>query len=446
MANASAVNQEAPERSILKVALTALAGSSIEWYDFFIYGTAAALVFGQLFFPDFSPLAGTLAAFGTYAVGFFIRPFGGLVFGHFGDKLGRKPVLVMTLLLMGIATTLIGLLPTYDTIGVWAPILLVALRVLQGLGAGAEYGGAILMSGEHATGRRGFYASWPASGVYVGILLSSGIFALVSTLPEVQLLAWGWRVPFLLSIIVVGVGLFIRLRILETPEFTEQVKETGNEARVPALTVIRNSPKNVLVAMGANVALNGYSYILQVFVLTYVTAQLGLSNSTALTGVLIAAAIGVFTVPAFGALSDRIGRRPVIMGGAVFSVLFAFPFWWLVDTKVSVLIWLAIVLGLCLGMNPMFGPQAAFYTELFDTPVRYSGIVLARETTGALIGGPTPFIATALLAWAGGDPWPVAAYMVVMALIPLVSIYLAPETLQSYAQQERTQEPRTVVN
>ena len=426
--------------SITTVAIASFIGTAIEWYDFFLYGTAAALIFNRLFFPTFDPLAGTLAAFGTYAVGFVARPLGGIVFGHYGDKIGRKSMLSLTLLLMGVATFCIGLLPTYTAIGVWAPVLLVALRVAQGFGVGGEWGGAVLMAVEHApAGKRGFYGSWPQVGVPVGLLLSTGVFSLVSRLPEAQLLAWGWRVPFLLSLILVGVGLFIRLRIEETPAFS-RIKETSREARRPLLDAVRTHPRNILLAMGARMAENGVFYIYSVFVLVYVTEQLGLPRSTILNGVLLATACELVAIPAFAALSDRIGRRPVYLGGAAFSAVFAFPFFWLLDTRQTGLVWLAVVLGLNLGHGAMYGPQASFFSELFGTHVRYSGASLGYQLASVFAGGLSPLIATALLGWSGGKPWPIALYMIGMALITLVSVYLAAETLPGDIAAEPPQE------
>jgi metabolite-proton symporter len=413
--------------SLWQVIGASVIGTIMEWYDFFIFAAAAALVFPALFFPEREPLTGTLLAFGTYGLGFFARPVGGIIFGNLGDKIGRKTVLVITLLLMGIATTLIGVLPTFERLGLWAAVLLIALRILQGLGAGAEFGGAVIMAAEYSPqGKRGLYASLPCTGVAIGLLLSSGVFSLFAALPEEQFLAWGWRVPFLLSIVVVAVGLYVRLRILETPVFSE-VKETNTEVGIPVLEVVRSQPRNLLVAIGARFSENGNAYIIQTFTLTYVATQLGMSDNVALRGVLIASAIGIFTIPLFGALSDRVGRRPVYMFGSAFLALFSFPFFWLLNTETSVLIWLAIVLANSVGVYSMFSPQAAYFAELFDTRVRYSGLALAREVSAPLAGGIAPFIATYLLSRTG-TYWPIALYMIVLSLISLVALAFGPET------------------
>jgi len=425
--------------SIRQVALASFVGTAIEWYDFFLYGTAAALVFGTLFFPDFSDTAGTLAAFSTYAVGFAARPLGGLVFGHFGDRIGRKSMLILSLLIMGVATFLIGLLPTFQSIGVMAPILLVVLRFCQGIGVGGEWGGAVLMAVEHAPeGRRGFYGSWPQMGVPAGLLLANIVFfASTSIFPE----AWAWRVPFLLSIVLVGVGLFIRLKIMESPAFA-QVKESGTEANMPIIDVFRTYPKNVFLAMGMRVAENGTFYVTTVFVLTYITTTLGLEQGVGLTGVIIASTIGLITIPMFGALSDRVGRRPVYLFGAVFSVLFAFPFFWLLNTGVAPLIWLAIVLGFNVGHDAMYGPQAAYFSELFGTRVRYSGASVGYQLASVFAGGLAPLIAISLLAAFGYGA--VALYMIFMALITVVSVILASETFQDDINATHEQERRLI--
>src|SRR6266576_4232225 len=311
--------------SIRIVAMASLIGTTIEWYDFFLYGTAAALVFNRLFFPTFDPLAGTLAAFGTYSVGFVARPIGGIVIGHYGDRIGRKSMLVLTLIIMGVATFGIGLLPTYAQIGPWAAVALVVLRLAQGFGVGGEWGGAVLMAVEHAPpGRRGFYGSWPQIGVPAGLLLSTAVFAQFARLPEAQFLSWGWRVPFLLSILLVAVGLVIRLRIVETPAFA-RVKEAGAEAKRRIVEVLLNHPKEVLLAMGARLAENGAFYIYTVFVLVYGTQKVGIARETVLTGILIAAACALVAIPLCGALSDRLGRRPVYLFGACVTALFAYP-------------------------------------------------------------------------------------------------------------------------
>jgi MFS transporter, MHS family, shikimate and dehydroshikimate transport protein len=435
--------QEGETQSIRQVIAASFIGTAIEWYDFFLYGTAAALVFGQLFFPVSTPLISTLSAMGTFAVGFFARPVGGLIFGHYGDRIGRKTMLIISLLIMGVATFLIGLLPTYESIGIWAPILLVVFRICQGLGVGGEWGGAVLLAVEHAPeGRRGYYGSWPQMGVPAGLLLGNlALLPLSLTLSQEAFLSWGWRIPFLLSIVLVAVGLFIRLRIMESPAF-RQVQESQTEANMPIMDVIRVYPKNVLLAMGMRIAENGIFYILTVFVLAYITEELGLSRNVGLIGVIIGAAIGLFTIPFFGALSDRYGRRPLYMFGAVFSLVFSFPFFWLLDTGSSVVIWLAIVLGLILGHDPMYGPQAAYFSELFGTRVRYSGASIGYQLASVVGGGISPAIATLLLAWGGGHWWPVAVYTAVLALITIVSTYLASETFQEDITAERPEERR----
>ena len=414
--------------SIRRVAIASFIGTTIEWYDFFLYGTASALIFNKLFFPNYDPLTGTLASFGTYAVGFAARPIGGIVCGHFGDKVGRKSMLILTLLIMGIATFLIGCLPTYNQIGIWAPILLVVLRVAQGFGVGGEWGGAVLMAVEHApSGRRGFYGSWPQIGVPAGLLLSTVMFGQISKLPEQALLSWGWRIAFLVSIALVAVGLFIRLAVVEPPVFAK-LKESGAGARLPIFEAVRHHPKNVLLAMGARLAENGAFYLYTVFVLTYATQpKIGFTSSLVLKAISIAAVIDLFAIPVFGALSDAVGRRPVYLFGAIFTGLFAFPFFWLIETSSTGLMALAIILALVIGHAAMYGPQASFFSELFGTRVRYSGASLGYQLSSVIAGGLSPLIATGLLRRYGAS-WPIALFIIVMAAVTTASVYWAAET------------------
>ncbi len=416
--------------TVRQVVLASLIGTTIEWYDFFIYGTAAALVFTQLFFPNVDPVVGTLAAFATFGVGFLARPLGGIIFGHYGDRIGRKSMLVITLLIMGAATTLIGLLPTFETIGIWAPILLVTLRFLQGLAVGGEWAGAVLMAVEYSPEEhRGFYGSWPQMGSPIGLFLSTVLFAAVAALPDEQFLAWGWRIPFLVSVVLVGVGLFIRLRIFETPAFS-RVKESGTEARMPIVDVLKNDFGKVLLGAGIVFVTIGGFYVVVTFSLSYGTETLGISRGVMLGGVLVAAISELITIPIFAALSDRVGRRPVCIWSAAVATLLAFPFFWVLGTESPVLIWLAFgVYAAVLG--GVYGPGAAFVVEQFGTRVRYSGASLAYQLSGVLSGAFAPLIATALLAAGGGAVWPVALYLAGLSLVSLVSAYFARETYRA---------------
>jgi MHS family shikimate/dehydroshikimate transporter-like MFS transporter len=417
--------------SIQRVAIASFIGTTIEWYDFFLYGTASALVFGKLFFPNYDPLTGTLASFGTYAVGFLARPVGGIVCGHYGDRIGRKSMLVMTLLIMGVATFLIGCLPTYKSIGIWAPILLVLLRVAQGFGVGGEWGGAVLMAVEHSPkGRRGFYGSWPQMGVPAGLLLSTLVFRQVSKLPEDVLLSWGWRVAFLLSLLLVALGLYIRLAIVESAVFAE-VKKTGTESRMPIFDVLRDHPRSVLVAMGARLAENGAFYLFTVFILTYATQpRVGFTRLPVLAAISIAAALELIAIPTDGWLSDIVGRRPVYLFGAILTALFAFPFFWMVDTSKNVWMTAAIVIAMIFGHSAMYAPQASFFSELFGVRVRYSGASLGYQLSSVIAGGLSPLIATSLLRSYNAS-WPISLFIIAMSLITMLSVYLATETALS---------------
>lgn len=411
--------------SIRRVGFASLVGTAIEWYDFIVYGTAAALVFPRLFFPSLTPLAGTLASFATFGVAFFARPIGGVVFGHFGDRVGRKSMLVVTLLLMGGATFLVGLMPTFDQVGILAPLLLVVLRFIQGFAVGGEWGGAILMTVEHAPeNRRNFYASWPQLGVPIGLMLSTGVFAAFSFLPNSQFFAWGWRAPFLLSFVLIAVGLFIRLRVTESPAFS-RVKGLRLESRLPLFEVLRNYPRPLLLAIGIVLFSIGGSYIITTFALSYLTEQLGVARGVALSGQLFVAAAEGVSILLFARLADRFGKRPIAIGSAVGSLLLAFPFFWLLDTRSPALIWLAMF-SIAFVTYALYGISGALLAELFETRLRYSGISVGYQMAG-MLSGAAPFVATALVHWSGGASWPVATYLAVMALITLVAVYLVTD-------------------
>ena len=414
-------------RTPQRVILASLIGTSLEWYDFFLYGTASALVFNKLFFPNFEPAVGTLLAFATYAVGFIARPLGGIVFGHFGDRVGRKQVLIVTLLIMGVSTFLIGLLPTYATLGVAAPVLLVALRFVQGLGLGGEWGGAVLMALEHgAPEKRGLNASWPQVGVPVGNLLAAAVLGVLNlVLSEEAFLSWGWRVAFLLSGVLVLVGLWIRVTIAESPLFAE-VEETGAKARLPLVEVLAQHPKELLIAMGARVGTDVAFYTFTLYILTFLTTNLHLPRGVGLNAVLIGSAFQLALIPFFGALSDRFGRRPVYAVGAVSAALWAFVFFPLLSTRSTVVIVLATVVALATHAA-MYGPQAAFIAELFSTKLRYSGASMGYQIAGVLGGGIAPLVSIALVK-VTGTAFSVSFYVLAMVALTLVALAVAPET------------------
>lgn len=406
-------------------------GTTIEWYDFFLYGSAAALVFNVLFFPTEDPLIGTLLAFSSFAIGFVFRPLGGLVFGHFGDKIGRKKLLVISLLMMGGATFAVGLMPTYATIGIAAPILLTLLRVIQGFALGGEWGGAVLIVSEHGDSeRRGFWASWPQAGVPTGNLLATAVLAILAAVQSDEaFLAWGWRIPFLLSGLLVLVGLWIRLSVSESPVFTaaaERAKDKAEPEQMPIVRVLRYQWREVLIASGARFAENVCYYVITAFILTYITNALGLPRGMALNAVLIASAVHFVTIPMWGALSDRIGRKPVYLVGALGIGVWVFAFFGLLNTESFALMTLAVTVGLILH-GAMYGPQAAFMSELFGTRVRYSGASIGYQLASVVAGGLAPTIATALLAVSGS--WvPIAVYVAAGALLTSVAILFATET------------------
>jgi MHS family shikimate/dehydroshikimate transporter-like MFS transporter len=450
MTSSTAGDAAASPGTIRKVLLAACAASSIEWYDFFIYLTAAALVFPALFFPaDIDPVAGVLASFSTAAVGFFARPVGGVLFGHFGDRLGRKRTLVIALLLMGIATTLVGLLPTYSTIGIWAAVALFILRICQGLAVGGQWGGAMLLATEYAPpDKRGFYGSFAQVGVPIGLVLGNAFFLILTAVMSPEAFeAWGWRIPFLASIVLIGLAMYIQLKLEDTPAFRrlqerqqEAQEEEGDEARQrsPVLEVIRQHPKQILLAAGAFFVVNGAFYVMITGMLDYGTRDLGLSRSAMLTAVLISSVAQILMLPAWSILSDRVGRRPVYLAGAVLLGLWSFPLFWLVDTRNIVLITVALLLGQ-LFLSMMYGPQAALFSEMFSRQVRYSGASIGYQLAAVFAGGLAPIIMVWLLDTTGTS-FSVSLYMFAMAALTFFSVYLVTETYEGEMAEDVAEE------
>ncbi|MGC9535767.1 MFS transporter [Streptomyces sp. UG1] len=411
---------------------------ALDGHDFFLYGSAAALVFNKLFFPDSDPLVGTLLSFLTYAVGFAARPLGALVFGHYGDRLGRKKLLVLSLLLMGGATFAIGLLPTHAPIGSAAPVLLTVLRLVQGFALGGEWGGAVLLVSEHGDARRrGFWASWPQTGAPAGQLLATGVLSLLTAvLSDSAFGSWGWRIPFLLSGVLVIVGLWIRLSVDESPVFKQALAQAearkaahaaaADAEKLPLVAVLRHHWRDVLVAMGARMAENISYYVITAFILVYATTSAGVSKQTGLNAVLIASAVHFAVIPGWGALSDRIGRRPVYLVGAIGVGLWMFPFFWLIDTGGFGTLLLAVTVGLVLH-SAMYAPQAAFFSEMFATRMRYSGASIGAQFASVAAGAPAPLIATALLSDYGSST-PIALYVIAAAVLTVIAVGAAKET------------------
>lgn len=415
-----------------KAGIAALVGTTLEWYDFLIYGTAAALVLNSQFFPSVDPTVGTLAAFASYAVGFLARPLGGIVLGNMGDRVGRKRMLIFTIVLMGVATTLIGVLPNYETIGVLAPVLLIVLRLLQGFGAGGEYAGAVVLSVEHGDQqRRGMAGAWAPTGFAIATLLSTGVFQLATLLPKEAFHSWGWRVPFLLGAVLLVVGYFIRRNIDETQAYENAVQAEADGAvektKIPVLEAIRRNPRNFLVVVGSRLAENGFAYLFPVFAVGFAVNNLGVPSSTTLLAVVIASAVQIAAIPVWAHVSDRIGRRPVYAAGALVSVLWLVPFFLMLETLSPALLILGFVVGLGVLYPAMLAPQAAYYAELFDTRTRLSGFAFAREIGSVLAGGFLPLIATALIA-AFGHWWVIVVYLGLLTAVTLVALAYGPET------------------
>ena len=436
-----ALPPEEPRSPIAKVVFASLIGTAVEWYDFFLYGSAAALVFGTLFFPESEPITATLLAFGTYALGFVARPLGGVVFGHFGDRIGRKKMLVVSLLMMGLATVAIGLLPTYAAIGLAAPILLLFCRLLQGFAVGGEWGGAVLMAAEHGDPeRRGFWTSWPQAGVPLGNLLATGVlWVLAAVQSDAAFESWGWRVPFLLSGVLVIIGLWVRLTLEESPIFAEAKAELGEggTGSLPIVEVLRRYPKEVAIAMGMRMAENISYYIFTVVVITFVKTYLDASTDVVLSALLIGAAVQLAFIPFVGALSDRVGRRPLYLIGAVGVGAWVWVFFGLIETLSGPQVTLAVVVGLMFH-SLMYAPQAAFFSELFGTSVRYTGASVGYQLASIFAGALAPIIAVWLLGSVDEmNTTAVSIYVSLASLITVVAVLAAKETRSSSLRHDR---------
>ncbi|MFF5988316.1 MFS transporter [Prauserella flavalba] len=417
----------APPVSIGKIAFASFIGTVIEFFDFFIFGTASALIFNKIFFPALDPLAGTLASFATFGVAFAARPLGGVLFGHFGDRLGRKTMLVLSLVLMGVGTAMVGVLPTYAQIGIWAPLLLVLSRLLQGVAIGGEWSGAVLMAVEHAPpGKRAFYGSWPQCGVPAGLVLATASFYLVEQLPEDAMMTWGWRIPFLASVVLVLLGLYIRMKISESPAF-QSVQDKGEQSRFPAGEVIRKSWKGILIAIFSMAAANIPFYMATVFALSYGSQQEGITRGTVLLAVCIASFVQIFTIPVAAILADRYGRRPVLLVGCVITALAGFPFFWLIDTGSTIAIIAAMMIALPIAHSLTYSTLASFVPELFETRLRYSGSAIGYQVGGMIMSGPVPFVSAALFS-AAGSAWPLSLYIVVGGVLTFGAVYVARES------------------
>ncbi|ALO38202.1 MFS transporter [Alcaligenes faecalis] len=415
--------QARSSRQYVTAGLASMMGTTIEWYDFFLYGTAAALIFNKIFFPAFDPITGTLAAFATYSVGFFARPLGGFVFGHFGDKLGRKSMLLITLFLMGIPTILIGLIPSYESIGYWAAVLLVLMRFLQGIAVGGEWGGAVLMAVEHAPeGKKGFFGSLPQTGVAPGLILSSLAMGAVASLPEEDMLSWGWRLPFLASVALLLVGWWIRAKVAESPDF-EQMSKKGKQVPIPALEVLRHYPREVLLVVGGRLAEVTWFYTVVTFALAYATTTLGVERSVMLDATVWGAFAALFTMPLFGVLGDRIGFKWVFMAGTICMLAFSSTFFSMLGSLDSKTITLALVIAIGLVYAALYGPQGGLFSTQFPPEVRYSGISIAVQVSGAIGGGLAPLVATSLLAYGDGQPDYIVWYLSGLGLIAFASTW-----------------------
>ncbi|PEZ82964.1 MFS transporter [Bacillus sp. AFS017274] len=411
------------KKQMRRILVASLVGSSIEWFDYFLYGTVAALVFNQLFFVNEDPTIGLLLSYASFALAFFIRPFGGVIFSHIGDRIGRKKTLVLTLSLMGVATFGMGLLPTYQAVGIWAPILLITLRLVQGLGIGGEWGGALLLAVEYAPAeKRGLFGAIPQMGVTIGMLLGTVALSIMTQLPESAFMTWGWRLPFIFSALLVFFGLWIRKGIDETPSF-KKVKESGEVPKLPIVETLKNYWREVLIAVGAKVVETAPFYIFSTFVVSYATSNLGFSRTATLTAVMIATIITTILIPFMGKLSDTIGRKKLFIGGTVGMALFAFPYFWLLQQKSVLLLIVATVIGLGVIWAPITAVLGTMFSEIFDAKIRYTGITLGYQIGAALAGGTAPLVATALLNRFNNSYVPVAIYIIFASLLSLAAIW-----------------------
>jgi len=411
-------------------------GTTIEWYDFLIYGTAASIVLNKLFFPTVNPLAGTLLSIATIGVGFFARPIGAIILSHFGDRLGRKSMLILTLVSMGVATTVVGLLPTYANIGIAAPILLVLCRLVQGIAVGGEWGGAVLMATEHSPPlKRGFYGSMVQIGFPLGMALGTASFFALSYLSDQQFVAWGWRIPFIASAALVAIGVFIRLRIPETPDFKDVLRE-GKVARFPVWETILRHPKDLIIGLGARITEISWIYVITIFGLNYAVQTLGLSRNLVLGAIALGAAGELITIPLCGRLSDLVGRRLIYLVGCVAAILLSFPIFWGIESRDPTIVVLAFVIGMSVGHGIMYGVQASFLSEMFPSNLRYSGASLGYQIAAPIGGGLVPLAAAALVGLNNGATWPVSLLMIVIAALTIVAVSFARETAPGVAAKE----------
>jgi MFS transporter, MHS family, shikimate and dehydroshikimate transport protein len=429
------VTRAESEASLRTVVAASAVGTTVEWYDFLIYGTAASLVLNKLFFPTENPLIGTLLSISTIGVGFFARPIGAIILSHYGDRLGRKSMLIFTLVSMGIATTVVGLLPTYASIGVTAPILLVLCRLVQGIAVGGEWGGAVLMATEYAPPlKRGLYGSIVQIGFPLGLALGTASFFALAYLNDQQFLAWGWRIPFIASSILVVVGLFIRLRVQETPEF-QQVLRDKKVVRYPVVDTILQHPKDLMIGLGARITEISWIYVITIFGLNYAVSTLGLSRTLVLGSIALGAVGELITIPFFGHLSDLKGRRLVYLLGCVAAILLSFPFFWGIETRDPTIVLITFVIGMSLGHGIMYGVQASFLSEMFPSNLRYSGASIGYQIAAPLGGGLVPLAAAVMVGMNHGATWPVSVLMIVIAALTIVAVLVARETAPGVAKR-----------